>query len=134
MRAARDRTTLATRSCDAPGFAVRCLAADILECVLYRRRALDEILDSTTELATLAERDRALTRALAATVLRRLGTLRHVLGLFSTTVCRGKRHGSRPRCYSVQRKFFFSTCRIMPPSILRFALRKRIRAPPDLPV
>jgi 16S rRNA (cytosine967-C5)-methyltransferase len=82
MRAARDRTTLATRSRDAPGFAVRCLAADILECVLYRRRALDEILDSTTELATLAERDRALTRALAATVLRRLGTLRHVLGLF----------------------------------------------------
>jgi 16S rRNA (cytosine967-C5)-methyltransferase len=70
------------RSRDAPGFAVRCLAADILESVLYRRRALDEILDSTTELATLAERDRALTRALVATVLRRLGTLRHVLGLF----------------------------------------------------
>jgi 16S rRNA (cytosine967-C5)-methyltransferase len=71
-----------TRSRDAPGFAVRCLAADILESVLYRRRALDEILDSTTELATLAERDRALTRALVATVLRRLGTLRHVLSLF----------------------------------------------------
>jgi 16S rRNA (cytosine967-C5)-methyltransferase len=82
MRAARDRTTRSTRSHDAPGFAVRRLAADILESVLYRRRALDEILDSTTELATLAERDRALTRALAATVLRRLGTLRHVLGLF----------------------------------------------------
>ncbi len=82
MRAARDRTTRSTRFRDAPGFAVRCLAADILESVLYRRRALDEILDSTTELATLAERDRALTRALAATVLRRLGTLRHVLGVF----------------------------------------------------
>ena len=82
MRAARDRTTRSTRSRDAPGFAARRLAADILESVLYRRRALDEILDSTTELATLAERDRALTRALAATVLRRLGTLRHVLGLF----------------------------------------------------
>jgi 16S rRNA (cytosine967-C5)-methyltransferase len=82
MRAARDRTMRSTRSRDAPGFAVRCLAADILESVLYRRRALDEILDSTTELATLAERDRALTRALVATVLRRLGTLRHVLSLF----------------------------------------------------
>ncbi len=82
MRTARDRTTRSTRFRDAPGFAVRCLAADILESVLYRHRALDEILDSTTELATLAERDRALTRALAATVLRRLGTLRHVLGLF----------------------------------------------------
>jgi 16S rRNA (cytosine967-C5)-methyltransferase len=82
MRAARDRTMRSTRSRDAPGFAVRCLAADILESVLYRRRALDEILDSTTELATLAERDRALTRALVAIVLRRLGTLRHVLSLF----------------------------------------------------
>jgi 16S rRNA (cytosine967-C5)-methyltransferase len=82
MRVARDRTMRSTRSRDAPGFAVRCLAADILESVLYRRRALDEILDSTTELATLAERDRALTRALVATVLRRLGTLRHVLSLF----------------------------------------------------
>jgi 16S rRNA (cytosine967-C5)-methyltransferase len=82
MRAARDRTMRSTRSRDAPGFAVRCLAADILESVLYRRRALDESLDSTTELATLAERDRALTRALVATVLRRLGTLRHVLSLF----------------------------------------------------
>ena len=82
MRVARDRTTRSTRSRDAPGFAVRGLAADIVESVLYRRRALDEILDSTTELATLAERDRALTRALAAIVLRRLGTLRHVLGLF----------------------------------------------------
>lgn len=82
MRGARDRTMRSTRSRDAPGFAVRCLAADILESVLYRRRALDEILDSTTELATLAERDRALTRALVAIVLRRLGTLRHVLSLF----------------------------------------------------
>ena len=82
MRVARDRTMRSTRSRDAPGFAVRCLAADILESVLYRRRALDEILDSTTKLATLAERDRALTRALVATVLRRLGTLRHVLSLF----------------------------------------------------
>jgi 16S rRNA (cytosine967-C5)-methyltransferase len=47
--------------------------------VLRRRRALDELLDSTTELATLEERDRALARALVGTVLRRLGTLRHLL-------------------------------------------------------
>ena len=33
-------------------------------------------------LAGLPERDRALTRALVATVLRRLGTLRHLIGLF----------------------------------------------------
>ena len=35
--------------------------------------------NSATELATLEERDRALARALVGTVLRRLGTLRHVL-------------------------------------------------------
>jgi 16S rRNA (cytosine967-C5)-methyltransferase len=50
--------------------------------VLRRRRALDELLDTTGELAALAERDRALARALVATVLRRLGTLRHLLALF----------------------------------------------------
>ena len=33
-------------------------------------------------LASLPERDRALTRRLVATVLRRLGTLRHLLGLY----------------------------------------------------
>src|SRR4029077_9738652 len=82
MSAVRDRTMRSTRSRDAPGFAVRGLAADILESVLRRHRALDETLDSTTELAALAERDRALTRALVATVLRRLRTLRHLVGLF----------------------------------------------------
>jgi len=68
---------------EAPGLAPRRFAADILEGVLRRRRPLDEqIDDAQLGLATLAERDRALTRALAATVLRRLGTLRHLLGLF----------------------------------------------------
>jgi len=47
--------------------------------VIRRRRALDELLDSTSELAALEERDRALARAVVATVLRRLGTLRHLL-------------------------------------------------------
>jgi 16S rRNA (cytosine967-C5)-methyltransferase len=67
---------------EAPGLAVRRLAADIVDGVLRRHRALDELLDSTPELVTLAERDRALVRALAATVLRRLGTLRHLIGSF----------------------------------------------------
>jgi 16S rRNA (cytosine967-C5)-methyltransferase len=60
----------------------RRLAADILEGVLLRHRPLDELFDVATHptLATLAERDRALTRALAATTLRRLGTLRYLLG------------------------------------------------------
>jgi 16S rRNA (cytosine967-C5)-methyltransferase len=82
VKGLRKPSTRAAASTEAPGFAVRRLAADILDGVLRRRRALDDLLDSTHELAALAERDRALVRALAATVLRRLGTLRHLLGLF----------------------------------------------------
>jgi 16S rRNA (cytosine967-C5)-methyltransferase len=64
-----------------PGLPARRIAADILEGVLRRHRPLDELLDlaGNPELAALAARDRALTRALAATALRRLGTLRHLL-------------------------------------------------------
>ncbi len=68
-----------------PGLAARRLAADILDAVLRRRRALDDELDAAATraaLAALPERDRALTRALVAAVLRRLGSLRHLLGLF----------------------------------------------------
>ncbi len=69
-----------------PGLAVRRIAAGILDGVLRRRRPLDELLDGegarSTGLASLPERDRALTRALVMTVLRRLGTLRHLVSLF----------------------------------------------------
>jgi 16S rRNA (cytosine967-C5)-methyltransferase len=61
------------------------VTADILEGVLRRNRSLDDQLDGRgahPALAALPERDRALTRRLVATVLRRLGTLRHLLGLY----------------------------------------------------
>lgn len=74
--------TGAQRTDSAPGLAARRVAADILDGVLRRHRALDEQLDGSKQLVTLPERDRALTRALVATVLRRLGTLRHLIGLF----------------------------------------------------
>jgi 16S rRNA (cytosine967-C5)-methyltransferase len=61
-----------------PGLAARRIAADIVGGVLRRRRPLDEQLE-TSGLGALPERDRALVRALVATVLRRLGTLRHLL-------------------------------------------------------
>jgi 16S rRNA (cytosine967-C5)-methyltransferase len=67
---------------DPPGLAARRIAADILDGVLRRHRPLDEQLDGKTahpDLAALPDRDRALVRVLAATVLRRLGTLRHLL-------------------------------------------------------
>ena len=73
---------------DAPGLAVRRVAADIVEGVLGRHRALDEMLEgsdaraATAALAAMADRDRGLTRAIIAVVLRRLGTLRHLLGSF----------------------------------------------------
>ena len=69
----------------APGLAVRRIAADIIDGVLRRNRSLDEQLDggkSNAALAALPDRDRALARALVAMVLRRLGTLRHLIGLF----------------------------------------------------
>jgi 16S rRNA (cytosine967-C5)-methyltransferase len=67
-----------------PGLPARRFAADILDGVLRRHRPLDELLDVSAHpgLAALADRDRALVRHLVATVLRRLGTLRHILGLF----------------------------------------------------
>ena len=64
---------------NAPGLASRRVAADILHNVLHRRRPLDEQLQDERDLTNLSERDRAFIRALTATVLRRLGTLRHVL-------------------------------------------------------
>src|SRR5262245_37030326 len=67
-------------SVNIPGLAARRVAADILDGVLRRKRPFDEQLeDKAAELAALPERDRALARALATTVLRRLGTLQHLL-------------------------------------------------------
>jgi 16S rRNA (cytosine967-C5)-methyltransferase len=67
---------------EVPGLAARRIAADILDGVLHKRRTLDDQLDGAgahPALKTLADRDRALMRRLVATILRRLGTLGHVL-------------------------------------------------------
>jgi 16S rRNA (cytosine967-C5)-methyltransferase len=67
---------------EAPGLAARRVAADILDGVLHKRRTLDEQLDGPSAhpgLKSLSDRDRALMRRLVATILRRLGTLGHVL-------------------------------------------------------
>jgi 16S rRNA (cytosine967-C5)-methyltransferase len=67
------------------GLPARTIAADILEGVLRRHRPLDEQLDGARihpRLSALAERDRALVRVLVTTVLRRRGTLRHLIGLY----------------------------------------------------
>jgi 16S rRNA (cytosine967-C5)-methyltransferase len=86
MRRARKAPVRAGDPDAVPGLAARRVAADIVDGVLRRRRSLDGMLDGagaqSTGLAALPDRDRALTRALAATVLRRLGTLRHLISLF----------------------------------------------------
>ncbi|MEY9364499.1 16S rRNA (cytosine967-C5)-methyltransferase [Bradyrhizobium yuanmingense] len=67
---------------EVPGLAARRIAADIVDGVLHKHRTLDDQLDgggAHPGLKTLADRDRALMRRLVATVLRRLGTLGHVL-------------------------------------------------------
>src|ERR1700686_1740167 len=67
---------------EVPGLAARRIAADILDGVLHKHRTLDDQLDGAAAhpgLKTLPDRDRALMRRLVATILRRLGTLGHVL-------------------------------------------------------
>src|SRR6201992_2314141 len=67
---------------ETPGLAARRIAADILDGVLQKHRTLDEQLDGPAAhpgIKNLLDRDRALMRRLVATVLRRLGTLGHVL-------------------------------------------------------
>ena len=61
-----------------PGLAARRIACDIVGGVLRQKRPLDEMLE-TTDLHALPERDRALVRVIVATVLRRLGSLRHLI-------------------------------------------------------
>jgi 16S rRNA (cytosine967-C5)-methyltransferase len=65
-----------------PGLAARRIAADILDGVLHKHRTLDDQLEGAGAhpgLKALSDRDRALMRRLVATILRRLGTLGHVL-------------------------------------------------------
>jgi len=81
MKTGRKPRPRSSRDEEVTGLAVRRIAADMVDGVIRRHRPLDELLDTTGEFAALEERDRALARALVGAVLRRLGTLRHLLGL-----------------------------------------------------
>jgi 16S rRNA (cytosine967-C5)-methyltransferase len=75
-------TTGPARQSEPAGLPARRVAADLLDGVLRRRRALDELLagaQTPTEFTGLPERDRALARQIVGTALRRLGSLRYVL-------------------------------------------------------
>ncbi|TWC00816.1 16S rRNA (cytosine967-C5)-methyltransferase [Bradyrhizobium macuxiense] len=67
---------------EVPGLAARRIAADLLDGVLHKHRTLDDQLDGAGAhpgLKSLADRDRALMRRLVSTILRKLGTLGHLL-------------------------------------------------------
>src|ERR1700737_3798716 len=67
---------------EVPGLAARRIAADILDGGLHKQRTLDDQLEGAAAhpgLKALSDRDRALMRRLVATILRRLGTLGHLL-------------------------------------------------------
>lgn len=67
------------------GLPARRVAADVIDGVLRKKLSLDELLTGKAAhpgFIALADRDRALARRLIATVLRRLGTLRKLLGGF----------------------------------------------------
>src|SRR5262245_18242066 len=68
---------------DTPGFTARRMAADVLDGVSRWCRSFDDGLEAAAARAAfsgLAKRDRALVRALTATAMRRLVTLRHLIG------------------------------------------------------
>ena len=78
------RTCRKTRTCR-PGLAARELAVRLVAGVLMQKRPLEQVLAEcprAREFAALEARDRALARAVAATVLRRQGELEHVLSAF----------------------------------------------------
>src|SRR5262245_44947958 len=67
------------------GLPARRAAVELLSAVLQKKQALDDLLGRSLEkgaMFNLTARDRALTRAIVATSLRRKGQLDHVLGTF----------------------------------------------------
>ena len=68
-----------------PGLAARTLAVHLVAGVLIDKQPLEQVLaefSARPEVAAMEGRDRALARAVAATVLRRQGELEHVLNAF----------------------------------------------------
>lgn len=75
--ASRRPPRAARPSAEAPGLAVRRAAADAVDAVLEKGQPLEESLDRLTR--ELDERDRALARMIAATTLRRMGSIKTLL-------------------------------------------------------
>ncbi len=81
------------------GLAARELAHRLIDGVLVKRRPLDDLLAEAwtrPDVAAMEARDRAFARVLAATALRRLGRLEHVLAQFLKQPLRGDALRARP--------------------------------------
>ena len=73
----------------------RKVALDLLGQVLTRKIPLDQTLDSSASLAALSGRDRAFTRMLVATTLRRLRpAMRTLMAMFARLKMRRRRSSS----------------------------------------
>lgn len=72
-------TDVESTSSPAETLAARRVALGILDEVISRRQLLDVVLETDPAYATLPRRDRAFTRMLVATTLRRMGQLDHII-------------------------------------------------------
>ena len=77
-----------------PGASARSVAFDLLGAVLGRKRPLDEAVDAHPALPALTDRDRAFTRQMVLTTLRRLG---QIDGLIDHCLERPRRASCRER-------------------------------------
>ncbi len=78
-RAAAPKKPVRRNDTNAPGLAARRVACQVLWDVLHRRLPLDETLDKALGDDRVPERDRGLTRALATSAIRHLGTIRKAI-------------------------------------------------------
>ena len=104
----------------------------LIDGVLRSKRPLDEQLEGR-ELDALEERDRALVRAIVATVVRRLGTLRHLLAGFLE-------RGLPPNAPRLETALLIGSAQILfldVPTMLRSIFRcgwcRRIASPSTMP-
>ena len=116
-----------------PGLPARRVAADLLDGVLRRRRALDELLDRRqTPSRTSARLPSATVRLRARSSARRCAGLARCATCstnISTTACRGQPRALRRRCSSARHSSCFSTCRTTRRSISPSGLPSPDRRP-----
>ena len=123
---------------DVPGFTARRVAADVLDGVLRRRRALDDEFEAAAGRRRRFRNSRGATvRSSGRSPLRCCaGWVRCATSSASVSMKARprRRRASRRRCSSERPRFFSSMCRITPPSIFRCGSRRRTGKRHAMPV